>query len=398
MRQAAYSGRKLLAICLTLAALVPGGCNPRAASAFDLSAGPISTPTLLPTPAPTYPETPANTATTSETPPAATMESSKILPVPALEVEPLRFTFSTPSSEYVSAWRPPLYPIPWSLSPYDHFYFSRPIAADNVNWPSADYRYGDFFPDKDIVHTGIDIGAERGTSIIAAAAGKVAWAGEGLYRGESAEDDPYGLAVAIRHDFGYEHREVYTIYAHMDRVDVQVGQRVEAGDHLGIVGNTGNTTGPHLHFEVRIKQNSFFSSRNPELWLAPPQGRGVLVGRMIDRYGSPLTRISVRITSLSTNETWVVRTYGPTSVNSDDFYQENLVLSDLPAGEYRADFRVRWKDFSYTLQINPGAITYFDFYERTGVFSDSLPKNDPESLFDPASDESILNPGDTVNP
>jgi len=119
---------------------------------------------------------------------------------------------------------------------------------------------------------------------------------------------------------------------------------------------------------------------------------------MIDRYGSPLTRIKVWITSIETNETWVVRTYGPTSVNSDDFYQENLVLSDLPAGEYRADFRVRWKDYSYTLQITPGAVTYFDFYERTGVFSDRLPENDPESLFDPSSDESDLNPGDTVNP
>ncbi|MDZ4185369.1 MAG: hypothetical protein U1D97_10375, partial [Desulfuromonadales bacterium] len=70
-------------------------------------------------------------------------------------------------------WRPPLSDPPWALSPYDHFYFTRPIAADKVNWPLADYRYGGIFFGADIIHTGIDLPNPRGTPVMAAAPGKV---------------------------------------------------------------------------------------------------------------------------------------------------------------------------------------------------------------------------------
>lgn len=283
------------------------------------------------------------------------------------EEEPLRFTFPTPASQPVSLWRPPLYEVPWSLTPNDHFYFHRPIAADEVNWPLADYRYGDYFTGTDIVHTGIDIGATRGTPILAAADGVVTWAGQGLYKGADKPDDPYGLAVAIRHDFGFDRRQLYTIYAHMDRVDVTVGQPVKTGDHLGIVGNTGFTTGPHLHFEVRVERNSYFVSRNPELWLAPPQGWGVLVGRMMKSDGSTISRLDVYVRSIDPPRNWGVRTYAPASVNSDDYYRENLVLSDLPAGAYTISFTYNETNYQHKLNINPGAVTYFTFREGFGI-------------------------------
>jgi murein DD-endopeptidase MepM/ murein hydrolase activator NlpD len=112
--------------------------------------------------------------------------------------------FPTPGPEPISLWRPPLYEAPWALGPHDHFYFSRPIAADVVNWPLADYRYGGMFMDTDIVHTGIDIPNPRGTPVLAAAAGKVVWAGYGLFTGNNNPNDPYGLAITIQHDFGYQ--------------------------------------------------------------------------------------------------------------------------------------------------------------------------------------------------
>ena len=356
------------------------GCSPSPAHAVVLSTAlpPVSEPVSA------VPLAPA-----AENPPSTSLEAE---PVPALEEEPLRFTFPTPAAEPVSAWRPPLVPVPWALTPYDHFYFARPIATDQVNWASADYRYGDLFPDSEIIHTGIDIGADRGTPVIAAASGKVTWAGEGLYKGGAVEGDPYGIAVAIRHDFDYNGKEVYTIYAHMDRVDVVVGQKVTAGQQIGIVGNTGKTTGPHLHFEVRIADNSFFYTRNPELWLAPPQGWGILVGNMIDRYGFPLLKIKVKVTSIETNQVWLVRTYGPTSVNKDDYYQENLVLADLPAGDYDLDFRVRWKDYHYKISVQPGMVAYFKFLERPGTFSEVLPEPGSESQFSPVDPATITNP------
>jgi len=354
------------------------------------SAASMGSVELAQQPVPTAP--PQNGAIIQPNSPEGNQSFSEPLPVPTASEDPLQFTFPAPQAETISAWRPPLLPVPWAMTPYDHFYFARPIGVDNVNWASQDYRYGDFFPDSEIVHTGIDIGADRGTPVIAAAEGKVTWAGEGLFKGGATEGDPYGLAVAIRHNFSFNGKEIYTIYAHMDRVDVIVGQKVKTGDQLGIVGITGKTTGPHLHFEVRLFSNSFFDSRNPELWLAPPEGWGVLVGRMIDRYNQPLYKVNVKVISVTSNTTWTARTYGPTSVNGDDYYRENLVLSDLPAGEYWIMFRVRWRDYQYKISIRPGMVNYFTFWERPGTFSEDLPITGTESQFPPVDPEQFINP------
>lgn len=294
--------------------------------------------------------------------------------------EPLRLTLPTPGEAPVSLWRPALYRAPWALGPYDHFYFSRPIAADEINWPLADYRYGGIFPGReDVVHTGIDIGASKGTPIMAAAAGTVVWADWGLFSGSPNENDPYGKAVAIKHDFGWDGKRLYTVYAHMDRIDVSAGQVVQAGDQLGLVGETGNTTGPHLHFEVRVKSNSFFSTLNPELWLAPPQGWGVLVGALKNTNGSILTAQEVVVHSVATGRKWIVRSYGPNVANPDPYYGENMVLSDLPAGEYR--ITINYLDDLYRLNvtIRPGAITYFSFRGKNGFGTALPPTPSPET-------------------
>jgi murein DD-endopeptidase MepM/ murein hydrolase activator NlpD len=280
---------------------------------------------------------------------------------PSHGLPPIRFTFPTPGPAPKSLWRPALYPVPWALGPFDHFYFSRPIGADEVNWPEPDYRYGGIFFSSDIVHTGVDIPAPRNTPVLAAASGRVVWADYGLYYGANNPKDPYGLAVTIRHDFGYQGQRLYTVYAHLSRIVVVAGQIVQEGDLLGYVGTTGLTTGPHLHFEVRTDRNSYFTTLNPELWLAPPMGWGVLVGQLRNTNGSILTEQDVTVLNISTKQKWVVRTYGKTAVNSDPYYKENLVLSDLPAGNY--EVIVDYLDTRYTdnLEIHPGAITYFTF-------------------------------------
>ncbi|MBK5287175.1 MAG: M23 family metallopeptidase, partial [Acidimicrobiia bacterium] len=89
------------------------------------------------------------------------------------------------------------------------------------------------------LHTGIDIGASYGSSVRAGAAGTVAVAG--VISG-------YGNAIVIDHGGG-----IATLYGHLSRFGVRVGQTVSAGATIGAVGNTGNSTGPHLHFEVRVQ-------------------------------------------------------------------------------------------------------------------------------------------------
>ena len=288
------------------------------------------------------------------------------LPVPTPSGAPLRLVLPTPGAEPVSGWRPPLYPVPWAVSSYDHFYFTRPNPADQVNWPLANYRYGQMFF-ANVVHTGVDIDAFEGSPVLAAGPGTVVWAGWGLFR-EAPNDksDPYGMAVAIRHDFGYNGEQLFTVYAHMSRIDVTEGQYVQTGEQLGLVGATGNTTGPHLHFEVRLGRNSFQNTYNPELWMAPPQGWGVLVGHLIGPDRQLLQLFPVFVTSEETNKTREIRTYGGGAVNSDPYYRENLVLSDLPAGLYRVVLTYEKDPYQFWVEIFPGQVTYFTFNLKDG--------------------------------
>ena len=86
-------------------------------------------------------------------------------------------------------------------------------------------------------HTGVDFSVGTGTPVKAVTDGEVVTAGWG---------GAYGNQVVVRHDDG-----TYSQYAHLSQLSVSAGQRVGAGDQLGLSGSTGNSTGPHLHFEVR---------------------------------------------------------------------------------------------------------------------------------------------------
>jgi murein DD-endopeptidase MepM/ murein hydrolase activator NlpD len=287
---------------------------------------------------------------------------------------PLHFDLPTPGAEPISGWRPPLYPVPWAVSPYDHFYFTRPIGADNVNWPLAQYRYGGIFFDN-VVHTGVDIPDDKGTPILAAGPGTVVWAGWGLFTEAPLNtDDPYGQAVAIRHDFGYRGQQLFTVYAHMEAVNVSYGQWVDTGDVIGFVGDTGQTTGPHLHFEVRLGENTFHNTLNPELWMSPPQGWGVLVGRILDEDNEPLRQYVVEVRPEPDGKPLrTVWTYGGGAINPDPFYNENMALSDLPAGIYKIALKYDDKKWQFWVEIFPGQVTYFNFQPERGFALNPVP-------------------------
>ena len=288
-------------------------------------------------------------------------------PIPTATLGAMQLFFPTVIPVKGAEYRPPLYPTPWALSPHDHFYFAAPVAASYPGDPELDYLYGGIFFGPDIVHTGDDIPAPRGAEVLAAGPGLIVWAGIGLYSGSKYNlKDPYGLAVAIRHDFGYKDQQLFTVYAHMEQVNVVVGQRVNTGDVVGLVGDTGMTTGPHLHFEVRMGENDFWKTRNPELWLSPPQGYGVLVGRVMSTYGTILNSYLVLLKSLDTGKHYEIKTYGPTTVNSDAYYKENLVLGNLPAGVYEVNIPYGAFNRVQDIQILPGQITYFSFYGYNG--------------------------------
>lgn len=95
-------------------------------------------------------------------------------------------------------------------------------------------------------YNAVDIGAPEGTPVWASARGEVIIARQGGYNGG------YGSYVVIRHDNGTQ-----TLYAHLSYVEVSAGQVVSQGEEIGLSGNTGRSTGPHLHFEVRGAVNPF---------------------------------------------------------------------------------------------------------------------------------------------
>jgi len=87
-------------------------------------------------------------------------------------------------------------------------------------------------------HAGIDLVAPAGAQILATSPGVVA---------EAGWCGGYGYCVTIDHGRGY-----HTLYGHMSQLDVRTGERVSSGQLLGLVGSTGHSTGPHLHYEVRL--------------------------------------------------------------------------------------------------------------------------------------------------
>jgi hypothetical protein len=288
--------------------------------------------------------------------------------------EVLNLTFPPAVEHPISDWRSPLYPIPFALGLHDHFYLNRPIGVDSVNWPLPEYRYGYIESETDNPHTGVDIDAALHTPILAAADGKVVFTGYGLALGKGNKADPYGLAVVIRHDFSFEGQSILTVYAHMEKVLVEVGQYVTVGEPIGKIGITGNTSGPHVHFEVRLEKNGQYTVQNPELWMVPTIGNGTLVGQFKDNYGYFLTSRTVLVKSKSNTANWTVYTYASQTLNNDSYYQENLALGDIPAGDYEVTFLNNFNFYKYSITISPGAITYITFTSNKG-FETGISKN-----------------------
>jgi murein DD-endopeptidase MepM/ murein hydrolase activator NlpD len=115
--------------------------------------------------------------------------------------------------------------------------FAMPVNAP-VRFTSGFGNRRDPFNGSSRQHEGQDMAGAYGTPILATADGVVSYAGW---------ESGYGRLVKIKHDFGVETR-----YGHLAEIDVEVGQRVSRGDQIGGMGNSGRSTGTHLHYEVRL--------------------------------------------------------------------------------------------------------------------------------------------------
>jgi hypothetical protein len=115
-----------------------------------------------------------------------------------------------------------------------------PLSPIRLAWPLQAPVGSPFGPRGTAFHPGIDLPAPRGTPVAAAAPGRVIFA--------SLDRGGYGNLLEIAHGSG-----VVSMYAHLSSFSVRVGQFVATGTRVGRVGSTGESSGPHLHFEVRVR-------------------------------------------------------------------------------------------------------------------------------------------------
>lgn len=131
----------------------------------------------------------------------------------------------------------------------DHTPSIRPCAG----WLVSGFGYRkDPFTGKRKFHEGIDFGAPIGTPIYATA--------DGIVESIKYYSRGYGLTLVLDHGYGYK-----TVYAHLSISKVKKYQRVHRGEIIGLVGNSGRSTGPHLHYEVRVTGRA----RNPLIYIIP---------------------------------------------------------------------------------------------------------------------------------
>jgi hypothetical protein len=256
--------------------------------------------------------------------------------------------------------------VPISRDPLgrDHYWFQRPLSADLANSAIPYYAYGtDGSRDAPLlIHTGIDLPNPEGSTVRAAGPGIVTFSTDPIDPTQTVFDNSpaYGIAVVIEHDFGFQNQPVYTVYAHLLSTLVKKGDRVEAGDPIALMGSTGHSSGPHVHFEVRLAENRFGSTYNPALWIAPYVGHGTIAGRVVGTRGEFLDDVDVQLIRAGyvqkTTTSYVFKGSG-SEVNPDPNWQENFVFFDVPAGRYSVEALVNGTKVSQPVEVFEGMTT-----------------------------------------
>lgn len=227
------------------------------------------------------------------------------------------------------------------------FPLQRPIGESGNVQIDPTYRFGGTQNGNRVPHHGVEFTNPSGTPVLAVGEGDVVFAGWDDGTQISPWRDYYGNVVVIRHAIGGEPQPVFSVYAHLSVMQVEAGQRVAAGQQVGLVGASGGAQGSHLHFEVRYGGWGYGDSLNPALWLAPLAGHGALAVRITDSGGNAVSPVNVRIQwykdrAKEANAAYAVEPYNqnePWPVRPHPRLGETFVLTDLPTeGVYRLSF------------------------------------------------------------
>ncbi len=330
------------------------GCNQAKSSASQQ----LSTETLLPPPAvhshSVEEDVVVNLALES---PTAVLQS--LTPTP----DPLASPLPTGTLSIDASLEPTVIYAETDVLTGDHFWLARPFSTSNGirDYVESAYPYGTtalgYQP-----HHGVDIPNPIGATVRATASGIVFYAGDDL---NTIIFGPwpnfYGNVIVIEHNFEVPSMDgvifkMYTLYGHLSELYVRTGDEVSQFQEIGAVGQEGVAIGPHLHLEVRITDDpyDYESTYNPNLWVQPWSGYGVLAGRVLLRSGGYLPNIEIEVESLESGRVYRTLTYTYDMVNPDPWFRENFVVPDLMEGRY--EVRVNYQGrvaYRTTVDIRP---------------------------------------------
>jgi len=252
-------------------------------------------------------------------------------------------------------------PPPASASPLeDHFWLQRPIPPQGSDWPDSYYPFGSRGDGTMPIHHGVEFVNPIGTPVLATANGTIIVAGHDDRQVYGARTGFYGQVVIQQLEQALDGRAIYVVYGHLSEIYVQVGQLVRAGEALGAVGMTGSALGPHLHMEVRYGANDYRAAVNPELWLRPSDGHGVLAGAILTTKDEPVPDVRITL-SLASNPNRAFRyisSYPRQGIASDPAWSENFAAGELPAGEWLVVAYHNGRSAQSVVTVRPGATTY----------------------------------------
>ena len=245
----------------------------------------------------------------------------------------------------------------------DRFLLQRPIQPPGNALVDPTYRYGSTANGTRDPHHGVEFSNASRTPVYAAGDGTVIFARpdeEALY---APWGNFYGNLVVIEHQ---DH--VFTLYAHLSKIDILQGQNVLAGEKIGEVGSTGGAIGSHLHFEVRQGDGQdYFATQNPELWLVPAKGEdgnlfGTLMISVVDGAGNLMKNANFTIEYHPDPSRSPVKIYYATSYSTDLLTgEETAALGDLPAGHYRIAVEMNGQILERWVEVESGKLTQVVF-------------------------------------